>query len=512
MRAARRPVSILIAALGGQGGGVLTDWIVAAAEHAGLPVQATSIPGVAQRTGATTYYLEVYPEPVPSGDAAPVFSLYPMAGDVDVIMASELLEAGRTLEMDYASPDRTTLIASTHRLFAIGEKSALGNGIFPAELVVEAARALSRRLIACDALAVARAAGSEVNAVLMGALAASGALPLSASDFEAAIREGGVAVERNLSGFKAGMEVAAGAPAPEEAPARPWAEIKTARAQSLGPRGAVFLGIMARIEQEFPSVLHPTLGEAAARLIDYQDGAYAERFIERVGRVRAGDLETRLTERFARRLAVWMSYEDAIRVADLKTRRSRFDRIRQEQGADNGQVLKVTDYLKPDLDEIYGIFPATLGAPIARWCEARWPEGRPTLAQHVRTSSVLGYARVWALGRLRFLRPTSLRAQREFALIDRWQDAVLETQKLDYDLACEVADMATVVRGYGEVRRRLSAAFVRFLDDILAPAVARDRTAGAGFARARAVVKSTREKRLADEKGLEQAQLEASRA
>jgi len=218
MSAARRPVSILIAALGGQGGGVLTEWIVAAAEHAGLPVQATSIPGVAQRTGATTYYLEVYPEPVPAGEAEPVFSLYPMAGDVDVIMASELLEAGRTLEMDYASPDRTTLIASTHRLFSIGEKSALGNGIFPADLVIEAARALSRRLIACDALAVARTAGSEVNAVLMGALAASGALPLAASDFEAAIREGGVAVERNLTGFKAGMEIAAGASDSEKRP------------------------------------------------------------------------------------------------------------------------------------------------------------------------------------------------------------------------------------------------------------------------------------------------------
>ena len=512
MSAARRPLSILIAALGGQGGGVLTEWIVAAAEHASLPVQATSIPGVAQRTGATTYYLEVYPEPIAAGGAEPVFSLYPMAGDVDVIMASELLEAGRTLEMDYASPDRTTLIASTHRLFAIGEKSALGNGIFPAELVVDAARSLSRRLIACDALAVARAAGSEVNAVLMGALAASGALPLAASDFEAAIREGGVAVERNLTGFKAGMEVVAGAPAPEEAPARPWAEIKTERVHSLGSRGAAFLGIMARIEQEFPAALHSTLGEAAARLIDYQDGAYAERFLELVNRVRADDRETRLTEGFARRLAVWMSYEDAIRVADLKTRRSRFDRIRLEHGADNGQVLKVTDYLKPDLDEIYGILPATLGGPIARWCEARWPEGRPTIAQHVRTSSVLGYTRVWALGRLRFLRPTSLRAQREFALIDRWQEAVLETQKLDYDLACEVADMATVVRGYGEVRRRLSAAFVRFLDDILVPAVARDRTTGAGFARARAVVQTTREKLLADEKGLEQALLEASRA
>jgi indolepyruvate ferredoxin oxidoreductase, beta subunit len=505
MSAERRPVSVLIAALGGQGGGVLTEWIVAAATHAGLPVQATSIPGVAQRTGATTYYIEIYPEPRPAGSPEPVFSLYPMPGDVDVIMASELLEAGRAIEMDYASPERTTLIASTHRLFAIAEKTALGNGIFPRERVEEAARVLSRRLIACDALAVARAAGSEVNAVLMGALAASGALPLAASDFEAAIREGGVAVERNLAGFKAGVEIAAGVPIAEAARTRSWAEIKAERAGTLAARGADFLTLMTRIESEFPIALHPTLGEAAARLIDYQDAGYAERFLARVRLVRAGDQEIRLTERFARRLAVWMSYEDAIRVADLKTRRSRFERIRRDHGAANGQVLSVTDYLKPDLDEIYGILPASIGGPIARWAEKRWPDGRPTITQHVKTTAVLGYARVWALGRLRRLRPSSLRAQREFALIDRWQQAVIETAALDYDLACEVADTATVVRGYGEVRRRLSGAFTRFLDEILSPAVARDRAAGKGYARAREIVSETRQKLLADEKGIESA-------
>src|SRR4029453_1406153 len=143
-----RPVSILIAALGGQGGGVLTDWIVAAAEHAGLPAQATSIPGVAQRTGATTYYVEVYPVAMSPGAPRPVFSLYPTRGDVDVIIASEFLEAGRTLELDYASPMRTTLVASTHRLFAIGERTRLGVGGFPPERLREAALALPRRLVA----------------------------------------------------------------------------------------------------------------------------------------------------------------------------------------------------------------------------------------------------------------------------------------------------------------------------------------------------------------------------
>ena len=56
-----KPITILVGALGGDGGGVLCDWIVAAAQSQGLGVQATQIPGVAQRTGATTYYLEVMP-------------------------------------------------------------------------------------------------------------------------------------------------------------------------------------------------------------------------------------------------------------------------------------------------------------------------------------------------------------------------------------------------------------------------------------------------------------------
>ena len=179
MGASPRPISILVAALGGQGGGVLTEWLVAAAAHAGYPAQSTSIPGVAQRTGATTYYVEVFPERVAAGAPEPVFSLYPTPGDVDVIIASELLEAGRTIELDYASPERTTLLASTHRLFAIGEKSAVGDGVFPRARLEEAARRSGRRLIAFDALEAARRARSEVNAVLLGALAAARILPMA---------------------------------------------------------------------------------------------------------------------------------------------------------------------------------------------------------------------------------------------------------------------------------------------------------------------------------------------
>jgi indolepyruvate ferredoxin oxidoreductase beta subunit len=504
--AAPRPVSILIAALGGQGGGVLTDWIVAAAEHAGLAAQATSIPGVAQRTGATTYYLEVHPVAAGPGAPRPVFSLYPTPGDVDVIIASEFLEAGRTLELDYASPERTTLVASTHRLFAIGERTVLGDGVFPEARLREAARALTRQTVAFDALAAARAAGSEVNAVLLGAFAATGVLSIPEAAYEAAIRQG-VAAERNLAGFKAGCEIAAlGTSLDAERPiARPWPEVRAERAAALGRRGPAFLALCASAAAALDPAVHATMGEALARLIDYQDARYAERCLALVREVAALGKGPRLTERFARRLAVWATYEDAIRVADLKTRRTRFERIRAEQAAPAGASLVVTDYLKPDLDEIYGILPAVIGRPIARWAERRWPDGRPTLGQHVRTTTVLGFARVWLLGRLRVLRARSLRAEREWSLIERWRAAVLAAAALDTDLAVEIAETAGIVRGYGEVRRRLFGAFGRLLDEIAAPAIERDRAAGGGYARSRALVAEARRLLLNDEKGIEAA-------
>jgi indolepyruvate ferredoxin oxidoreductase beta subunit len=197
-----------------------------------------------------------------------------------------------------------------------------------------------------------------------------------------------------------------------------------------------------------------------------------------------------------------MTYEDAIRVADLKTRRGRFERIRREQGAPEGSVLVVTDYLKPDLDELYGLLPVSIGGPIARWAERRWPAGRPTIGQHVKTTSVLGFLRVWLLARLRWLRPSSLRRQREFALMSRWEEAVLVAARLDEALAGEVAELATVVRGYGEVRRRLFAAAERFIDETVRPAMEADRRAAGGYERSTTIVREGRRLLLSDEKAI----------
>ena len=48
----------------------------------------------------------------------------PLPGDVDIVLASELMEAGRAVQRGLVTPDRTTLIASTHRVYSIAEKTA----------------------------------------------------------------------------------------------------------------------------------------------------------------------------------------------------------------------------------------------------------------------------------------------------------------------------------------------------------------------------------------------------
>ncbi|PYM79096.1 MAG: hypothetical protein DME13_27085, partial [Candidatus Rokuibacteriota bacterium] len=162
-------VSLLIPAVGGQGGGVLSEWIVEAAALDGYRVHGTSIPGVAQRTGSTTYYVELVTDREASED--PVFSLYPVPGALDVLLAPEFLEVGRMIEAGFVSPARTTVVCSTHRLYTIHEKTATGRGIYPRERLAALARATARRLVAFDALSLARERGTEVNAVLLGALA-----------------------------------------------------------------------------------------------------------------------------------------------------------------------------------------------------------------------------------------------------------------------------------------------------------------------------------------------------
>src|SRR6185295_2932531 len=125
----RRPITLLICALGGEGGGVLSEWLVDTATRSGYSAQSTSIPGVAQRTGSTTYYFEVFPVPIAQrGGRVPLFSLYPVPGALDVLVSSELLETVRHIASGMASQERTLVVSSSSRTLTTAEKLQLADG------------------------------------------------------------------------------------------------------------------------------------------------------------------------------------------------------------------------------------------------------------------------------------------------------------------------------------------------------------------------------------------------
>lgn len=445
-----RPIRISINALGGQGGGVLADWIVDLAEQAGWIAQATSVPGVAQRTGATVYYLEMC-RPAADG-REPVLALMPIPGDVDLVVASELMEAGRAIARGLVTPDRTVLVASSQRIMAISEKSEPGDGAMPASKVVAAAQSASKRLVLADLNALAERNGSVISAALFGAVAGSEALPFARADFEAAIRRGGVGVEASLRAFAAAYELARGGAA--EQPAAPQAERPPA------PRNAAEL--RRRIAEALPEPARANAGLGVDRCLDYQGRAHAGAYLDQLVKVAKVDEQFggalygwALTRETARYLALWMTYEDVIRVADLKTRPARFDRVRAEVRASNDQIVDFAEFMHPRFEEICDTLPDAIGRRLKDSTLARrmlggfFREGR-----QVSTSKLGGFLLLFGLARLRGMRPLSHRQVVERGRIEAWLASALNAARNNYDLGVEIVRLQRLVKGYGETHER----------------------------------------------------------
>ena len=87
------------------------------------------------------------------------------------MVASELVEAGRAMLNGFVSPERTTLIASTHRIYATVEKMQMADGRFDSERVLDAAAQLAKSAVLFDMRKLAQESGTVINAVLFGAMA-----------------------------------------------------------------------------------------------------------------------------------------------------------------------------------------------------------------------------------------------------------------------------------------------------------------------------------------------------
>ena len=453
-----RAITVAILAMGGEGGGVLADWLVDLGEENGFLAQATSVPGVAQRTGATIYYVELFPEAAArAAGREPVLALMPTPGEVDVVVASELMEAGRAIQRGLVSDDRTTLVASTNRVYSMTEKTAMADGRVDADALLAAGRDASKRFVAADFARLAEEARSVISASLFGALAGTGALPFERAAFEAAIRRGGVGVETSLAAFAAGFDAARAASADAHARTPPAPGVPRAPTV-LGPR---LRAHEARIVAAFPPATHEVLRAGVLRLADWQDEAHASTYLDRLERLRGlraavpGEAPEALLGETARHLALWMSYEDTVRVADLKTRRSRFERVAREVRVGREQLLDIGEFLHPRVEEIADTLPAPLGRRLLASPGLRAWVGRYTReGRVVRTSSIRGFLLLYAVAAMRPLRPRSLRFGVEMARIDAWLARIDAVAVRDPALALEIARCQKLVRGYGDTHAR----------------------------------------------------------
>jgi len=464
---APRPITTLIAALGGEGGGVLTNWIVDAAAKAGFPVQSTSIPGVAQRTGATTYYVEIYPIPLSKlNGKRPVLALTPGVGDIDIAVTSELLEAVRAVANGFATPDRTFIIASTSRFYAMDEKIAMGDGRLDQDKLINVIRDNSRDAMLIDMAKLAEQSGALINAVMLGAVAGAGRLPVTAEQFEAAIRADGKQVDANVRGFRAGLDVARAKVQSAKIPDKK----KTAAATRQSLEQAV--------AWTFPALAQATALEGVRRLVPYQSANYARLYLNRLKSVMEADeaahAHGKLLKEVARHLAVRMSYEDVARVAQAKIAPARMQRIARDELRAKNEPFSVHDFLKPGIEEMCQLLPSFLARPILAIAARRGWLGRVYFGMEINSTSISGYLRFLMLAKMRALRPFGHRYKQEQKAIEVWLALIVEAAKHSTDLALEVAECARLIKGYGDTHARGTANYAAIEARVIRPALAGD--------------------------------------
>ena len=487
-----QPVSLLVCALGGEGGGVLSEWLMDSARRAGYPAQSTSIPGVAQRTGATTYYIEILPVPLAElNGQQPVFSLNPVPGALDALVSTELLETARQISLGLVSADRTRVFSSSSRSLTTLERMPMGDGRLDTQPLLDLVKQFSHKSQVWDFSAMAKQQGTMVSAVMLGVIAASGMFPMARAHYEATIGTGGSSAA-SLRGFAAAFERVHTAQAVQAM----LADVDTVKAMPVKKETALAV---------FPAAVKELAALGFARLCDYQHRTYAMQYVQRLQMVL--DAENAIdplhvngyaaSREAARWLALWMAFDDIVRVADLKSRASRSQRVAMEVKQQDGELLRVYEHFKPGIPEFAALMPAWLATPLLRFDKARVLKGREPLALPLKigSHSVGGMLALRMLAGLKWLRPFGSRFATEQHDIQHWLDTVCAGLREHHGLGLELALCGRLIKGYGSTNERAKRNLQHILQH-LAPASVNPSTQWRADA-----VRQARETALTDEAG-----------
>jgi len=212
------------------------------------------------------------------------------------------------------------------------------------------------------------------------------------------------------------------------------------------------------VTRTFPAVAQATGIEGVRRLIPYQGVAYARLYLDRLRPMIEADqacgAQGKLLKEVARHLAVRMSYEDVVRVAQAKIAPARMHRIAREELHVNGEPYSVHDFLKPGIEELCQLLPSFLARPILRLAEHKGWLGGVYFGMEINSTSISGYLRFAILAKLRRLRPYGYRYKQEQQQIESWLGLIRDATKHSTALALEIAECARLIKGYGDTHTR----------------------------------------------------------
>jgi indolepyruvate ferredoxin oxidoreductase beta subunit len=357
------------------------------------------------------------------------------------------------------------------------ERMQLGDGRIDSERLLSVVQAHSRAHNLFDMGQAARDAGTIVSAVMLGAVAGSGLFPFKRSDYEAVVSEGGGTSAASLRGFAKAFDIVS-APLAIPSAAKPGTGAPAAIANASAAQVAMVKkllsnnelpvlsskGLQPNLASIFPVQVHEMLALGHARMLEYQGAAYAQLYVERLTQVLQAEQATdpsatnqfATTREMARWLALWMAFDDIVRVADLKSRASRWQRVVGEVKAKDDDLLKVYDHFKPGVPEFAALLPASLAHKLTAWDRRRTLKGKApwALPLKVGTHSIIGMLSLRTLASLTWLRVRGSRYATEQRMIEQWLQGVVQGTQRHWQLGHEIALCGRLIKGYGSTNER----------------------------------------------------------
>ena len=214
------------------------------------------------------------------------------------------------------------------------------------------------------------------------------------------------------------------------------------------------------LPEGLPEPVMAVASDAIHLLIDYQGTSYAELYVHRLRRFvgKQGVDDAMLTE-IARLMAVRMSYEDPIRIAQLK--------LAELAGAPAGPAGSV-DVREFRIEELIGALPAVIAEYLLDALEwAGWLHKRVSI--RFSTASRLGVRRLKIEAGLRRWRLFSVRYAKERVWVERWLHMIDRSLTKQPQAAPVIVQTATMIEGYGDVYRQGLADWNAIIDGLAKP-------------------------------------------